>query len=82
MPEGTRKQLQEEINMLDQKNDMENARKIQYLNHIFRLPWDKRVEPFWDVGFSKQVIEKSHYGMKETKERIIEFIAKNKRMNS
>jgi ATP-dependent Lon protease len=40
------------------------------------------VDPYWDVGFSKQVIEKSHFGMKETKERILEFIAKNKRMNS
>ena len=82
MPESVRKTLQEEINQLDQKNDMDNARKIQYLNHVFRLPWDSRVDPFWDVQFSKEVIEKSHYGMKETKERILEFIAKNKRINS
>jgi len=61
---------------------MDNARKIQYLNQIFRLPWDNRVDPFWDVQFSKNVLEETHYGMKETKERILEFIAKNKRMNS
>ena len=52
------------------------------MNHIFRLPWDKRVEPYWDVQYSKDIIEKSHYGMKDTKERILEFIAKNKRINS
>lgn len=61
---------------------MDNARKIQYLTQIFRLPWDKRSDPYWDVQFSRDVIEKSHYGMKETKERILEFIAKNKRINS
>jgi ATP-dependent Lon protease len=82
MPESTRKVLQEEINHLDQKNDMDNSRRITYLNHVFRLPWDERVEPYWDVNFSKNVLEESHYGMKETKERILEFIAKNKRMNS
>jgi len=82
MPESTRKVLQEEINGLDNKNDMESARKVTFLNNIFRLPWDKRDDPYWDVHFSQEVLEKSHYGMVETKERILEFIAKNKRINS
>ena len=83
MPEATRKQIQEEINAMDAgKSDADSARKVQYLNHIFRLPWDARVDTFWDVAFSKEVLERTHYGMKETKERILEFIAKNKRMNS
>ena len=64
------------------KSDADSARKIAYLNHVFRLPWDSRVETFWDVAYSRDVLEKSHYGMRETKERILEFIAKNKRMNS
>ena len=82
MTESVRKVLQEEINGLDSKNDMETSRKTNYLTQVFRLPWDKRVEPFWDVQFSQKVLETSHYGMSETKERILEFIAKNKRINS
>ena len=82
MPESTRKVIQEEINGLENKNDMEAARKVTFLNNLFRLPWDNRENPFWDVHFSQQVLEKSHYGMVETKERILEFIAKNKRINS
>ena len=82
MTERVRKVLQEEINGLDSKNDMETSRKTNYLTPVFRLPWDKRVEPFWDVQFSQKVLETSHYGMSETKERILEFIAKNKRINS
>jgi ATP-dependent Lon protease len=83
MPEPTRKQIQEEINALEaNKSDADSARKVAYLNHIFRLPWDSRVDTFWDVGYSREVLERSHYGMRETKERILEFIAKNKRMNS
>lgn len=82
MPESTRKVLQEEVNALDSKNDMEAARKVAFLNNVFRLPWDSRTDPYWDVHFSHEVLDKSHYGMVETKERILEFIAKNKRVNS
>lgn len=80
MPEATRKTLQEEINTLDaHKSDSDGARKVAYLTQVFRLPWDQRTEAFWDVAHSRQVLEESHYGMAETKERILEFIAKNKR---
>lgn len=74
--------IQEEIDALDGKNDMEASRKVTFLNQVFRLPWDNRVDPFWDVQFSRKVLEDSHYGMTETKERILEFIAKNKRVKS
>lgn len=83
VPEATRKQIQEEINGLEnQKSDMDSARKIAYLNHVFRLPWANRVDTFWDVKYSRDILEDSHYGMSETKERILEFIAKNKRLNA
>ena len=82
MPDSVRKVLQEEINALDNKNESESSRKVQFLTQVFRLPWDKRIEPFWDVKYSQQVLDKTHYGMVETKDRILEFIAKNKRVNS
>lgn len=82
MPESVRKILQEEINGLNSKSEQDVGRKTNYLNQVFRLPWDQRVEPVWDVQYSKEVLEKSHYGMTETKERILEFIAKNRRTNS
>jgi hypothetical protein len=49
MVQSVRKVLQEEINSLDGKNEMETSRKTQFLSQVFRLPWDKRVTPFWDV---------------------------------
>ena len=67
---------------MDAKNDTEGARKAQYLNQIFRLPWDKVTEPFWDVTYADKVLEESHYGMHDTKDRILEFISKHKRINS
>jgi ATP-dependent Lon protease len=61
---------------------MDTARKIAYLGNVFRLPWDSRVDPFWDVKYSSDILNKSHFGMDETKDRILEFIAKNRRINS
>ena len=82
MPESVRKIVQEEINSLESKNESESSRKVQFLTQVFRLPWDGRVEPYWDVKYSKKILNGSHYGMVETKDRILEFIAKNKRVNS
>ena len=82
MDDSIRKVLQEEIDGLDAKNDTESARKVQYLNQVFRLPWDKQVTPVWDVQYSADLLDKTHYGMQDTKDRILEFIAKNKRINS
>ena len=82
MPEYTRKMLQEKINGLENENYMEAAQIVTILNDVFRLPWDKRHEPSWDVNFSQQIMDKSHYGMIETKERILEIIAENKSINS
>ena len=80
MKDSIRKTLQEEINGLDNKNDVDQSKKINYLNQVFRLPWDSTVEPFWDIKHSANVLEGSHYGQTEVKERILEFIAKNKRV--
>ena len=82
MPDRVRKMLQAEIDGLESRQDMDGARKSQYLTQVFRLPWDKRHEPFWDVKFARETLEESHYGMVETKERILEFVAKNRRINS
>mmetsp|Transcript_39260 Transcript_39260/g.59912 ORF Transcript_39260/g.59912 Transcript_39260/m.59912 type:complete len:272 (+) Transcript_39260:895-1710(+) len=82
MDESTRKVLQEEVDSLDSKSEQDTDRKVQYLTQVFRLPWDKSVDTFWDVHYSQDVLDSSHYGMKATKERILEFIAKNKRINS
>lgn len=49
MDESTRKVLQEEIDALDSKNETETSRKVQYLSQVFRLPWDKEVDAYWDV---------------------------------
>ena len=52
MPESVRKVVQEEIHSLESKNESESSRKVQFLTQVFRLPWDQRVDPYWDVKYS------------------------------
>lgn len=82
MPESIWKLIQVEIDGLESKSEYDNSKKISYLQNVFRLPWDQKVEPYWDVSYSQSVLSKSHYGMTETKQRLLEFIAKNKWVNS
>jgi ATP-dependent Lon protease len=82
MPESVREIIQQEIDQLDGKSEYDTGKRVTFLNHVFRLPWDDRVDPFWDLQHAKEELDKTHFGMSETKERILEFIAKNKRINS
>ncbi len=49
-----------------------------YLDWIVDLPWTVEEEEEIDIKFAKKVLEEDHYGLKDVKERILEFIAVRK----
>lgn len=53
-----------------------------YLDEVFSIPWDKKSEDFWDVEYSRNVLEGELFGLEKVKERIIELIAVNKMRRS
>ena len=46
-----------------------------YIDWIVSLPWDKRVEDNLDLAHAKSLLEKNHYGLKEIKDRILEYLS-------
>ncbi len=46
-----------------------------YLDWITSLPWTKRTEDNLNIRHARQVLEADHYGLKDVKERILEFLA-------
>jgi ATP-dependent Lon protease len=46
-----------------------------YLEWIFALPWNTKTEDNLDLQHAKTVLEEEHYGLKEIKERILDFIS-------
>jgi ATP-dependent Lon protease len=50
-----------------------------YLETLLNLPWDKRTEINTDIVYAKKILDEDHYGLEEVKERILEFLAVQKR---
>ena len=46
-----------------------------YIDWITALPWEKRSSDNLDTTHAKEILEKNHYGLKEIKERILEYLA-------
>lgn len=46
-----------------------------YVDWITSLPWEKRSEDILDLENAKKVLDKSHYGLEQIKERILEYMA-------
>ena len=53
-----------------------------YLDWIVSLPWDNEKEEKIDIKKSREILDDEHYGLKDVKERILEFIAIRKLTNS
>lgn len=53
-----------------------------YLDWIVELPWDKETKEKIDIKRAREILDEDHYGLKDVKERILEFIAIRKLTNS
>lgn len=51
-----------------------------YLDVMLSLPWNKRSSTKINLAQAEKVLEAEHYGLKEVKERIIEYLAVQKRV--
>jgi ATP-dependent Lon protease len=80
--EKTRKQIWDEIQSVEDKTEHEMSKSIDYLTNVFKLPWGKRAPTYWNIQHCTSILESTHYGINNTKQRIIQFIAKNKRFHN
>ncbi|WP_228845482.1 endopeptidase La [Phototrophicus methaneseepsis] len=49
-----------------------------YLDWLVNMPWNKRTDDNLDISHARQVLNEDHYGLKDIKERILEFLAVRK----
>lgn len=53
-----------------------------YLDKIVSLPWKKSKKEKLDVAYTRKVLDKEHFGLKDVKDRIVESIALRKISNN
>jgi len=51
-----------------------------YLDWMVSVPWKKRSKVRNDLARAEQILEQDHYGLEEVKERILEYLAVQKRV--
>lgn len=53
-----------------------------YIDWILDLPWNKKTKDNLDIKRAREVFDKEHYGLKDVKDRIIEYLAVKKMSGS
>ncbi|MGA8598268.1 MAG: endopeptidase La [Bryobacteraceae bacterium] len=46
-----------------------------YLDWLLAVPWKKKTKEIRDLKFAREILEGDHYGLEKIKERILEFLA-------
>jgi ATP-dependent Lon protease len=52
-----------------------------YIDTLINLPWKKKTKISGDLKSAQSVLEKDHYGLEKVKERILEYLAVQQRVN-
>ncbi|MEA3505649.1 MAG: LON peptidase substrate-binding domain-containing protein, partial [Bacteroidota bacterium] len=54
---------------------MEYSIQMNYLEVLVDLPWGEFTKDNFDLDHAQKILDRDHYGLKEVKERIIEYLA-------
>ncbi len=80
MPEEAEKEAQRELDRLSKLPTAAAEYGVirTYLDWLTSLPWSQRSEDNLDIAHARQVLDEDHYGLKDVKERILEYLAVRK----
>jgi len=82
MPKDVEKKCMAELKKLKNMSPMSAEATVirNYLDWMIDLPWFKKSEVAIDLKKALSVLDADHFGLEKVKERIIEFLAVQKRM--
>jgi len=83
MPKDVEKKCMAELKKLKNMSPMSAEATVirNYLDWMIDLPWFKKSEVAIDLNKALAVLDADHFGLEKVKERIIEFLAVQKRMD-
>ncbi|MCI7223968.1 endopeptidase La [Fusobacterium sp.] len=80
LPINVKEKLEAEIKKLSkmQPFSAESTVTRNYIEAVLELPWDKTTEDILDLKKASEILERDHYGLKEAKEKVLDYLAVKK----
>ena len=82
MPPEAKEKAESELNKLKMMSPMSAEATVSrnYLDLLLQVPWQNRTKIVHDLEKAEIILESEHYGLKEIKERILEYLAVQQRV--
>ncbi|PLX31226.1 MAG: endopeptidase La [Clostridiales bacterium] len=84
IPKSVREKAEKEIKRLRMMSPGSAEGNVirTYVTWLLELPWNKQTKDSIDIKKAKKILEEDHYGLKDVKERILEYLAIRKLVKS
>ncbi|NIF18543.1 endopeptidase La [Pantoea sp. Cy-639] len=82
LPKDALAKAQAELNKLKQMSPMSAEATVvrSYLDWLVQVPWKAQSKVRLDLAKAEEILDSDHYGLEEVKERILEYLAVQKRV--
>src|SRR6476469_8342561 len=83
MPKEARQKAESELKKLRLMSPMSAEATVvrNYIETLVGLPWKKKSKSSGDLARAEQILEEDHYGLEKVKERIVEYLAVQQRVD-
>ena len=83
MPKESRAKAESELKKLRMMSPMSAEATVvrNYIDWLVQVPWKKRSRVVKDLTKAESILEADHYGLEKVKERILEYLAVQQRIN-
>src|SRR5665213_3660696 len=83
LPKEAKKKVDAEFKKLKLMSPMSAEATVvrNYIDTLVNLPWSKRTKIKHDLAFAAQVLDEDHYGLEKVKDRILEYLAVQQRVD-
>ncbi|PRD64594.1 endopeptidase La [Malikia granosa] len=83
MPAEARKKAEGELKKLKLMSPMSAEASVvrNYIETLAGLPWSKKTKIKHDLAYAEQVLNEDHYGLDRVKDRILEYLAVQQRVD-
>jgi ATP-dependent Lon protease len=82
MPKEAKDKATAELNKLKMMSPMSAEATVvrNYIDWLVKVPWKKRTKVLKDLLRAEEVLDEDHYGLEKVKERILEYLAVQQRV--